>query len=134
MEKQTRRKFMATGSMAAVGVALPQLASAKSAEALVHHVFFWLKNPSSSDDLKKLLEGIGTLRQINSLRLVKIGVPASTEDRDVIDNTYSVSLLTFFDDTKGHDEYQVHPIHKKFVENYSHLWQKVVVYDSIDVK
>ncbi|MCA1758894.1 MAG: Dabb family protein [Bacteroidales bacterium] len=28
--------------------------------------------------------------------------------------------------------YQVHPLHVKFVEENSHLWDKVVVYDSVD--
>jgi hypothetical protein len=133
MEKLKRRKFMVAGSMAVLGAALPQPASAQGKQALVHHVFFWLKNPSSAEDLKKLIEGVKTLQNIDTLRLVKIGVPAGTEARDVIDNSYSISLLTVFDDIKGHDVYQVHPIHKKFIEDYSHLWQKVVVYDSIDI-
>jgi len=29
--------------------------------------------------------------------------------------------------------YQKHPIHLKFVEDYSHLWEKVIVYDSVQV-
>ena len=31
------------------------------------------------------------------------------------------------------DAYQIDPIHLAFVENYKHLWTKVVVYDSVDV-
>ncbi|MEC7471585.1 MAG: Dabb family protein, partial [Pseudomonadota bacterium] len=27
--------------------------------------------------------------------------------------------------------YQTHPLHVKFVEQCSHLWSKVVVYDSV---
>ena len=38
-----------------------------------------------------------------------------------------------FDDVSGQETYQEHPIHKKFVERCSHLWSRVVVYDSIDV-
>ena len=60
-------------------------------------------------------------------------MPASTEKRDVVDNSYSASELIFFDDVAGQDAYQVHPIHEKFVEQCSHLWQKVIVYDSIDL-
>ncbi len=100
---------------------------------VVHHVFFWLKNPDSREDLNKLLEGLETLRKIETIRKMHIGVPASTEKRDVVDNSYSASELMFFDNVEGQNAYQVHPIHKKFVENYSHLWQKVIVYDSIDV-
>jgi hypothetical protein len=100
---------------------------------LVHHVFFWLKNPGSKEDLGKLIKGASSLKKIESLRMVKIGLPAGTTKRDVIDDSYSLSLLTIFDDVNGHDTYQDHPIHTKFVETYSPLWSKVVVYDSMDI-
>jgi hypothetical protein len=31
---------------------------------VIHHVFFWLKNPGSKDDLAELLTGLNTLKQI----------------------------------------------------------------------
>lgn len=100
---------------------------------LAHHVFFWLKNPNSKEDRDKLIAGLKTLEKIETVRSLRIGVPASTEKRDVVDNTYSVSELMLFDDVEGQNAYQVHPIHKKFVEDCSHLWERVVVYDAIDV-
>ncbi|HEU0111987.1 MAG TPA: Dabb family protein, partial [Flavisolibacter sp.] len=36
-------------------------------------------------------------------------------------------------DLEGQKTYQDHPIHKKFVEDCSHLWEKVVVYDMLAV-
>lgn len=98
---------------------------------LVHHVFFWLKNPQSQEDLNKLLAGIKTLEAIETVRGMHVGVPASTEKREVIDSSYSASELLFFDDIAGQDAYQVHPIHQKFVQDHAHLWSKVVVYDSV---
>ena len=100
---------------------------------LAHHVYFWLKNPDSKEDLKKLLDGIKTLEKIETVRGFHVGVPASTEKRDVVDNSYSASELILFDDVAGQNVYQDHPIHKKFVENCSALWTKVIVYDSMDV-
>ena len=135
MESQTRRTFL-TGAVAlgtAAAVCATTAAAQTSRKQLAHHVFFWLKNPESKEDLKKLVEGLRTLEKIESVRKLHVGVPASTAKRDVVDNSYSVSELIFFDDVAGQDAYQVHPIHKKFVEQYSHLWQKVIVYDSIDV-
>jgi hypothetical protein len=38
----------------------------------------------------------------------------------------------FFDDLAGQKIYQDHPIHKKFIEDCSALWEKVIVYDVID--
>jgi hypothetical protein len=101
---------------------------------LIHHVFFWLKNRDSKEDLTKLLEGLRGLGKIETVRKLHIGVPADTEKRDVVDATYSASELMFFDDTAGQKVYQDHAIHKKFVERYGHLWEKVIVYDSIDVQ
>ena len=98
---------------------------------LVHHVFFWLKNPNSAEDLAALLAGIRTLGQIETVRAIHVGVPASTEKRDVVDNSYSASEILFFDDVAGQNAYQVHPLHQKFIETCSHLWARVVVYDAI---
>jgi hypothetical protein len=100
---------------------------------VIHHVFFWLANPESKDDLSELLKGLNTLKQIEVIREIHIGVPASTKQRDVVDASYSASELMFFDDITAQETYQEHPIHKKFVETCSHLWSRVVVYDSIDV-
>jgi hypothetical protein len=135
MEKQNRRTFVAAAAAlgaSTVASAMPSVTT-ENKKQLAHHVFFWLKNPNSKEDLNKLLEGLRTLEKIESVRKINIGVPASTEKRPVVDNSYSASELIFFDDVAGQDAYQVHPIHKKFVDNYSHLWEKVIVYDSIDI-
>jgi len=135
MESQTRRAFLA--GAVALGAATTASATTRTAQTnkkqLAHHVFFWLKNPNSKEDLNRLLEGLRTLEKIESVRKIHIGIPASTEKRDVVDSSYSASELIFFDDVAGQDAYQVHPVHKKFVDQCSHLWQKVVVYDSMDV-
>ncbi|MGY3054161.1 hypothetical protein ACVWYG_002364 [Pedobacter sp. UYEF25] len=96
---------------------------------IVHHVFFWLKNPNSEKDLTQLIEGVKSLSTIPTVRELHVGVSASTEKRDVVDNSWDVSELMFFSDVEGQAFYQTHPIHLKFIENYSHLWDKVLVYD-----
>lgn len=124
----SRRTFIAAAAVAASANAG---AAVNSYPKLVHHVFFWLKNPGSKEDLAKLLAGLRTLAAIESVRGAHFGVPASTEKRDVVDNSYSASEILFFDDTAGQKTYQDHPIHKQFVADCSHLWQRVVVYDAI---
>jgi hypothetical protein len=134
MKKQTRRKFIASTVAITAGVAaygLPTMET-KNKKQLVHHVFFWLKNRDSKEDLTKLLEGLHTLEKIETIRKLHIGVPASTEQRPVVDSSYSASELMFFDDIAGQNVYQDHPIHKKFIENCSHLWEKVIVYDAME--
>ena len=131
----SRRTFIAATTATAIAGILSTQAGAAAAvntyPKLVHHVFFWLKDPASKDDLAKLLKGLSTLARIETVRGAHFGVPASTEKRDVVDNSYSASEILFFDDTAGQKTYQDHPIHKKFVEDCSHLWEKVVVYDVI---
>lgn len=100
--------------------------------SVVHHVFFWLKNPGATEDLEKLLAGLRTLKEIETVRQMHIGVPASTEKRDVVDNSYSASELLYFDDLAGQKIYQDHPVHQKFIADCAHLWEKVIVYDAIN--
>jgi hypothetical protein len=141
-----RRSFLVTATAAAAAATLSTATAATAAAAnstgasavsnpskLVHHVFFWLKNPGSKEDLEKLLKGLRTLAKIETVRGVLFGVPASTEKRDVVDNSWSASEILFFDDTAGQKIYQDHPIHQQFVADCSHLWEKVVVYDAIAV-
>jgi hypothetical protein len=99
---------------------------------VIHHVFFWLHEPNVAN-LQKLLNGLKTLKSIKTVRRIHIGVPASTESRDVVDHSYSASELLFFDDHEGQLAYQTDPVHKKFIEDCGQLWKKVIVYDSIDV-
>jgi hypothetical protein len=99
----------------------------------IHHVYFWLKNPSSKEDLAKLIEGLEKLSKVKTIKMFHIGKPAPT-NRDVIERSYAVSWLCLFDDAAGQDSYQVDPIHLKFVEECEHLWERVIVYDSIDAK
>ena len=135
MAKQSRRKFLSVTALLCTGLPLfsSPLKSAKAKKQLTHHVFFWLKNPKSKEDLDKLVEGLKTLRKIETVRKIHIGIPASTEVRDVVDNSFSASELLFFNDLAGQKTYQDHPIHQKFIENCSHLWSKVIVYDSMDL-
>jgi hypothetical protein len=96
----------------------------------VHHVYFWLSNPDSAEDKKALLAGLKKLSAVKTIQFFHIGVPATT-NRDVIDVSYSVSWLLFFENKADQDSYQVDPDHLQFVAECKNLWKKVVVYDSV---
>ena len=98
----------------------------------IHHVYFWLNNPGNEEDKLKLIAGLQKLSKAQTIRQFYVGKPAST-NRDVIDTTYDISWLLFFDNAEDQDSYQTDPIHLKFVEECSMLWKRVVVYDSVDV-
>lgn len=97
----------------------------------IHHVYFWLKNTDNKADYQQLRQGIDSLLTIKPHVLAHLGVPAAT-NRNVIDATYTFSLLMIFDTATDEAAYQSHPTHDIFRNNYSHLWSKVVVYDSIN--
>ncbi len=135
MKNQNRRTFIT--SLTAMGIALSgftfRAKNKMKKKMLSHHVLFWLKNPESKEDLAKLIQGLNSLRKIETIKDLQIGVPASTEKRDVVDTSFSISELMFFDDVEGQNVYQDHPLHKKFIEDCSGLWAKVIVYDAIEI-
>lgn len=104
-----------------------------SISTLSHHVYFWLKNPESAADFEQLIRGVKTLTTIETIKGFHIATPAATEDRNVIDSSYSVSWLAFFDNEADEQIYQTHATHLKFIADCEHLWSKVTVYDSVDV-
>jgi hypothetical protein len=139
MKRSNRRTFIGKGAAAAGAVltAGPALATFPAADAqrppVVHHVFFWLKNPSSTQDRDQLVSGLKTLAGIPLIKELYVGVLANTEKRDVVDASWQVSELMFFNDLQAQGSYQQHHIHLDFVKNYSHLWEKVVVYDAMNL-
>ena len=110
-----------------------EIGAMTKAPKLLHQVFFWLERSGSKEDRNKLAEGLRTLGQIDVIRSLEVGVPASTEQREVVDSSFDVSELMIFDNAEDQKVYQDHPLHREFVANYGHLWRKVVVYDSITV-
>ncbi len=134
--RRTFLKKLTTGAIAAGLLPFAKNATAgevKLTGALVHHVYFWLKEPNNEAHKKQLVNALNDLLKVETIKMSHIGYPAGTESRDVVDHSYSVSYMVMFDGRAGQDAYQVDPIHVKFVEENQHLWDKVVVYDSVDV-
>lgn len=133
----TRREFISNTGKAMVAGGLVTLAENETPHMIenkfIHHVYFWLKNTGSKEDRAKLVEGLQKLSKVKTIKTFHIGMPADT-NRDVIDRSYAISWFVMFDNGADQASYQVDPIHLKFVEECSHLWSKVIVYDSVDVK
>lgn len=134
MNSLNRKTFLLSGVALAAGTmasAMPA-APAQKKYPVVHHALFWLKNPGSTEDRAKLVAGVKTLSKIKTVKELRVGIVASTEKRDVVDNSWAVSELMFFEDLEGQASYQTDPIHLEFIKNCSHLWDKVIVYDAIE--
>jgi hypothetical protein len=120
--------------LAAIPIGLFYQARAKASDTgmFLHHVFFWLKNPDDPEERKIFESALKELGSIESIHFLHIGKPADT-NRPVIDNSYHYSFLVGFKDKTGHDVYQEHPIHDKFRNEYSSMWTRVLVYDSVNL-
>ncbi len=131
MKEGSRREFITSTALAGAAIFAGSMTEEKKA-FIIHHVFFWLKDPTDANR-QLLLQGIRGLKKISQVKKLYAGIPASTEKRDVVENSYHVSELLFFEDLEGQSAYQAHPLHQEFIKNYSHLWDKVLVYDVSEV-
>lgn len=136
---KNRRSFLkkALAGIAATSIfPIVKTASAgevKISSALMHHVFFWLKEPENQAHRKQFEQAMEDLLKVETIKLSHIGIPAATEERGVVDNSYTYSYMVMFDSLEDQNIYQKHPLHLKFIEENQDLWEKVVVYDSVDV-
>lgn len=96
---------------------------------IAHHVLFWLKADTTTEQKADFLKGLKSLGNIEVVKNIHTGVPAAIE-RPVVDTTYTFSLITFFEDLAAHDVYQVHPLHLAFLEEFRVYFDKVVIYDA----
>ncbi|NNE78056.1 MAG: Dabb family protein [Pricia sp.] len=98
-----------------------------------HTVYFWLKNPDNQDD--RLAFETSLQKFLNKSAYAKtkfIGRPPKAS-RDVVDGSFTYSLIATFDSAEAQQKYQDEPPHKVFVEEASDLWKKVIVYDSTGI-
>ena len=134
MKTSSRRRFLGSIALAVpfAGAMKSNTIFAQKKGMFIHHVYFWLKNSGNKEDKIKLVEGLKKLSKVKTIKNFYIGQPAATR-REVIDSSYDVSWLLFFENAADQDSYQTDPIHLKFIEECASLWNKVTVYDSVDV-
>lgn len=94
----------------------------------VHMVFFWLKPEVDVDSF--IVESKKFVSQVPQVIGYHMGKPADTP-REVVDNSYSVSLLVTFASREDQDVYQKHPAHLQYVGDNKDKWLDVKIYDSL---
>ena len=126
-----RNILIAAIATAMIGAVAHTAENSQSDETLfVHSVYFWLKDdvtPESRDTFMTVLRG---LEQIQSVQALELGVPANTP-REVVDNSYDVALLVYFDDVIGHDEYQADQIHKDAIDVFEDWIADIKIFDAV---
>jgi len=105
---------------------------AEEMNVFIHHVFFWLAEPNNEEHKSLLIAGLKKLSSCSTIQRFHIGHPAYTK-RDVIDRSYAISWCLFFANAADQDIYQSDPIHLRFIAECKHLWNRVQVYDSVNV-
>ncbi len=99
-----------------------------------HVVYFWLNNPESPEDRAAFEEALTRFLNTSEYAQTKfIGKPANTP-RDVVDNSWTYSIILTFPSKEIQNKYQQEPVHLKFIEEASHLWERVQVYDAVGIE
>ncbi len=98
--------------------------------AFVHTVFFWLNNPDSQSDRQEFEAALTKFLSRSAFAKTNfIGTPPAAS-RDVVDGSFTYSLLVSFESAEAQENYQKEQPHLDFIEEASHLWERVIVYDS----
>lgn len=132
-----RRKFLANttkllASLGLVSLSKTSMAAQTNNDTIfVHHVLFWLKDPENPAVRQKFEKAVKDLVTIDTIRTKHIGTPASTR-REVVDSSYTYSLMLTFKNKADHDSYQTHPIHDTF-RGFKDMWTKILIYDSVEI-
>ena len=95
----------------------------------IHNVYFWLNKELKNEDTLSFEGGLQSLTEASEVQTGHFGKPASTEARDVVDNSYTYGLVLCFLDNDAHNSYQSSDAHQAFVENHATKWDRVTVYD-----
>ncbi|MFY0606039.1 MAG: Dabb family protein [Cyclobacteriaceae bacterium] len=129
-----RRAFFKKSALATVSLGLFGTwanASAKNKMIkgdFIHSVYFWLKPET---DISAFISGTQDfLNQVPEVIQYHLGTPAGTP-RDVVDNSYSVSLIVTFASKEDQDIYQKHPAHLDYVDKNKDKWTDVKIFDSL---
>ncbi|WP_400072007.1 Dabb family protein [Zobellia russellii] len=95
-----------------------------------HTVYFWFKNPDSKEDRATFEKSLQKFLDNSAYAKTSfIGVPPKAS-RDVVDGSFTYSLIVTFESAEAQQNYQDEAPHKVFIEESSALWEKVIVYDS----
>lgn len=137
-----RREFIKSASLIVAGAAAAgyQVSYAKNSivsidkktkkSMLQHNVFFYLNEGVSESEKKGFEKGMKDfVSAVKEIQKAEFGIPASTEDRDVVDHSFGYALFVRFKSMDDHNLYQKHPAHKTFINSFSSLWKEVKVFD-----
>jgi hypothetical protein len=99
----------------------------------VHSVYFWLKNPEKPSDRQDFETALNKLLTKSKYTKTNYIGTAPKAIRDVVDDSFTYKMIVTFESAEAQELYQTEDVHLQFIEEASHLWEKVVVYDAIGI-
>jgi hypothetical protein len=102
--------------------------------AFAHVVYFWLHNPDNQSDRQEFEAALKKFLNNSQFAKTKyIGTPP-VATRDVVDGSFTYNMVVTFESAEAQAEYQKEQPHLDFIEEASHLWKRVQVYDSMGIE
>lgn len=131
---KTKNWLVASLLLTIVGLAGWHLAAGVQADEggstmLAHNVFFTL-NDNSPEARQKLVDACQKYLTDHPGTVFFAAGTVADLDRPVNVRDWDVGLHMVFKDHKAHDDYQVAPRHKQFIEENKSNWKQVRVFDT----
>ncbi len=98
---------------------------------IFHSVYFWLQEGLSLEEEQDFLKFFDVLKGIPEVEQLRIGKPAPTNPREVVDNSFSYHLIVTFKSMDDINIYETHPDHTAAVQRYKKYWTRVEVRDTV---
>lgn len=111
-------------------LAAPAQAAEEAKGAVAHVVYFTLKDHSPAARAKMVDACKTYLTGHDGVLSFAVGTIAQDVEEPVSDRDFDVSIHVVFRDKAAGAAYQVHPRHKRFIEENKASWAKVRVFDS----
>ncbi|MDT0539111.1 Dabb family protein [Croceitalea sp. P059] len=98
--------------------------------SFAHTVYFWFKDNTNDNDKDHFEKSLKKFLSNSEYAKTKFIGTAPKASRDVVDGSFTYSLIVTFESAEAQEAYQNEAAHLVFIEECSHLWDKVIVYDS----
>jgi hypothetical protein len=98
----------------------------------LHNVTYWLKADLTPAQSAAFHEGIADLMKLKSVKVAWFGTPAAGGEA-ASDRSYTHALVMDLGDAAGHDAFQADPDHEAIRRRIGGFWDKIVIYDVVDL-
>jgi hypothetical protein len=135
--KSNRRLFLKQSSLVIASCSIKTNYGIPVSTPFVHHVLFWLKDKSDTENYNNVLKSLQEFRKIKQVKFLHVGAPSISDidyEARATDTTYTFSYLALFESKTENENYLANPLHTKFFNDFEDVMLKVIIYDSLNIK